>query len=85
MFRNVWLVTAGAAAGAIAGLLLAPRPGKQSRALIRERSVKIGRDLASLARAKGQVVSTKVAGYRHRFGKALGGGSASETAAETHA
>ncbi len=59
------LVLVSALVGGIAGLLFAPQPGRRTRALVRDKSVKYSHDVADIAGKKSRHVANKAKGYAH--------------------
>jgi gas vesicle protein len=78
MSRSLGLVVAGAAVGALVGLLLAPQPGRHTRALVREKAVKLTSDVSDLSRSQSRRLVDTVIGYRQKLYKTIGDGHSTE-------
>lgn len=51
--------------GAIAGILFAPDSGRRSRALIRDKAIKYGKDTQHFVDRKSKHMANKMRGYAH--------------------
>jgi gas vesicle protein len=61
----------GLAAGATAGLLLAPQSGRATRATIKDKSTKYSQDVSGFASGKARHVANKAKGYAHGVKEAV--------------
>lgn len=64
--KNALLAAGGGLiVGALAGLLLAPQSGRRTRALIRDKAVKLSHDVADFTDKKARHTANKMKGYVH--------------------
>jgi gas vesicle protein len=61
----------GLAAGAAAGILLAPQSGRETRASIKDKSLKYSQDVTDYAGGKARHVADKAKGYAHGVKEAV--------------
>jgi gas vesicle protein len=72
--RTFWAILGGAAIGAGAGLLFAPRSGRATRAFLRDKATKYGHDAEHYVDRKSRHLQNKMQGYRHEAEKLMARG-----------